>query len=229
MIMNWFDPKQEVALKTFSFSAVAPQNTRKTASTNHCDVKKPFSLLGVFEYGLITLMGSFSKPLFWGLLIGAFISVAIPTNLQELFSENRLLGYLIAVGIAAPMYVCATASLPIAASLMIAGVSPGAAFIFLTAGPATNTVTMGVVKSMLGKRALVIYLSVIVVGSIVFGGLIDVGFETLSINMNVNTHEHHGVIEQTAAVVMLGLIAWHLMVRWFKKTDTKCDNGSCCS
>ncbi len=229
MIMNWFEPKQKETPKTFSFSAVAPQNTPKTAPANHCDIKKPFSVLGVFEYGLITLLGSFSKPLFLGLLIGAFISAAIPTNLQELFSENRFLGYLIAVGIAAPMYVCATASLPIAASLMIAGVSPGAAFIFLTAGPATNTVTMGVVKSMLGTRALVIYLSVIVVGSTLFGSLIDIGFETLSIHMDIDAHEHHGIIESVAAVVLLGLITWHLMAGWFKKKENSCDSGSCCS
>lgn len=228
MIMNWFEPK-EVPPKGFRFSAVAPNNTAKIVLFNEVEAKKPFSFLGVFEYGLITLLGSFSKPLFFGLLIGAFISAAIPTNLHELFNENRWLGYLIAVGIAAPMYVCATASLPIAASLMIAGVSPGAAFIFLSAGPATNTVTMGVVKSMLGTRALVIYLSVIVIGSIVFGALIDFGFDTLAVDMSVDMHEHHGVIEQAAAVLMLGLIAWHLIRGWFKKTDKSCEGGSCCS
>jgi hypothetical protein len=127
------------------------------------------------------------------------------------------------------MYVCATASLPIAASLIIAGVSPGAAFVFLSAGPATNSVTMGVVKSLLGMRALVIYLTVIVLGSILFGALIDMGFNTLSITMNVNLHEEHGIVEESAAVLMLGLIGWHLIRGLFQKKEKSCNGGSCCS
>lgn len=228
MVMNWFEPKK-AHVQGFIFSAVAPATSQSTTILSSSEIKKPFSWVNVFEYGLITLLGSFSKPLFWGLIIGAFITAAIPSNLHELFSENRLLGYLIAVGIAAPMYVCATASLPIAASLIVAGVSPGAAFIFLSAGPATNTVTMGVVKSMLGMRALVIYLSVIVVGSIAFGALIDVGFETLSIDVAVDMHEHHGVIEQGAAALLLALMAYHLTRGWFVKKQKNCDGGSCCS
>jgi uncharacterized membrane protein YraQ (UPF0718 family) len=228
VLMNLFEPKEAVK-KGFGFTAVAPQNRPDSVRINTPDVPKPFSVPGVFRYGFITLLGSFSKPLFWGLFIGAVISAAIPANLHELFNENRLLGYLIAAAIAAPMYVCATASLPIAASLIIAGVSPGAAFIFLSAGPATNTVTMGVVKSMLGIRALVIYLSVIMAGSIMFGALIDFGFDTLAVGMSVDLHEDNGTLEEGAAAVMLGLIGWHLMRGWFRKEENSCSGGSCCS
>ena len=226
--MNIFSPK-EVAAKGFSFTTTAPNMAPIIRQETKTEAKKPFSLIGVFEYGLITLLGSFSKPLFWGLLIGAFITAALPSNLYELFNDNRLLGYLIAIAIAAPMYVCATASLPIAASLIIAGVSPGAAFIFLSAGPATNTVTMGVVKSMLGTRALVIYLSVIALGSIAFGASIDWLFTSLSISMNIDMHEHHGIFSQIAAALMLGLIAWHLIRERFQKKSKSCGGGSCCS
>ncbi len=226
ILMNIFEPK-EALKKGFSFTATAPKVAPTVIQVTKD--KKPFSVPSVFQYGLVTLLGSFSKPLFWGLLLGAFITAAIPSNLHELFNENRFLGYLIAVAIAAPMYVCATASLPIAASLIIAGVSPGAAFIFLSAGPATNTVTMGVVKSMLGIRALVIYLSVIAIGSIAFGASIDVLFESLSINMNVDLHEQHGIIEESAAILLLGLIGWHLIRGLFEKKDKSCTGGSCCS
>lgn len=228
MLMNIFEPKESVQ-KGFSFSATAPKIAPSTIQIPKTEAKKPFSISGVFQYGLITLLGSFSKPLFWGLLLGALITAAIPSNLHELFNDNRFLGYLIAIAIAAPMYVCATASLPIAASLIIAGVSPGAAFIFLSAGPATNTVTMGVVKSMLGTRALTVYLGVIAIGSLLFGALIDVGFDTLSINMEVDLHEHHGFVEQAAAVLLLVLIGWHLLRGLFQKKDKSCNGGSCCS
>lgn len=229
VLMNLFEPKEEVKKGAFAFSAASPSAIKPTVQSPQPVAKKPFSLKEVFRYGFITLLKSFSKPLFWGLLIGAFITAAIPSNLHTLFGENRLLGYLIAVAIAAPMYVCATASLPIAASLILAGVSPGAAFIFLSAGPATSTVTMGVVKSMLGMRALIIYLSVIIVGSIVFGALIDVGFDSLNVVIDVDMHEHHGIVEQGAAILLLGLIGWHLISGWFTKKSPTCSGGSCCS
>jgi hypothetical protein len=57
------------------------------------------------------------------------------------------------------MYVCATASTPIAAGLMLAGISPGAALVFLMAGPATNIATLGIIGKELGKRAMAGYLA----------------------------------------------------------------------
>lgn len=229
VLMNLFEPKEEAKKTPFAFSAASSSAIKPTVQPAQAVEKKPFSLKEVFRYGFITLLKSFSKPLFWGLVIGAFITALIPSNLDTLFGENRVLGYLIAVAIAAPMYVCATASLPIAASLLIAGVSPGAAFIFLSAGPATNTVTMGVVKSMLGMRALIIYLSVIVIGSIIFGALIDAGFDSLNVVLEIDRHEHHGIVEQASAIVLLGLIGWHLISGRFTKKDPCCSGGSCCS
>ncbi|MBD3799572.1 SO_0444 family Cu/Zn efflux transporter [Sulfuricurvum sp.] len=227
IIINFFEPKE--VKKSFTFSTTAPIFSLKTPKAPTVSSRKPFSVLEVFRYGFITLLGSFSKPLFWGLLIGAFITVAIPSNLHELFGENRLLGYIIAVSIATPMYVCATASLPIAASLIISGVSPGAAFVFLSAGPATNTVTMGVVKSILGMRSLVVYLSVIAIGSVMFGALIDLGFDSLDVRMNVDLNEHHGILEQISAGILLALIAYHTVRGWFTKKGSSCSGGSCCS
>ncbi|MDD4855201.1 MAG: SO_0444 family Cu/Zn efflux transporter [Sulfuricurvum sp.] len=227
ILMNLFETKE--LKKGFSFSTVAPSFSSNPFPSTNKESQKNFSLYDVFHYGLITLLGSFSKPLFWGLFIGAVITAAMPSNLHQFFGDNRFLGYIIAVAIAAPMYVCATASLPIAVSLILAGVSPGAAFIFLSAGPATNTVTMGVVKSMLGMRALVIYLVVISVGSIAFGALIDIGFDTLSVEMNIQHHENNSWIQEGGAVILLGLIGWHFVSGWFKKPDKNCSGGSCCS
>lgn len=227
ILINLFEP--DVPKPKFSFSPTAPMSVFSAPKQAAVTPKPPFSFLEIFRYGFITLLGSFTKPLFWGLVIGAFISAAIPSNLNTLIGEHRFWGYLIAVGIATPMYVCATASLPIAASLIVAGISPGAAFIFLSAGPATNTVTMGVVKSMLGTRALMIYLSVIVGGSMLFGTLIDLGFDSMHVTLSMDLHEHHGIVEQGAAVVLLGLIGWHLLKGLFKKKDSCCSGGSCCS
>lgn len=229
MLMNVFEPKAPpVAPKFSAFSPSIKPSIVQTSSETAVQYT-PFSYKAIFKYGFGTLLSSFSKPLFWGLLIGAIIAAAMPTNLHELFNNNRIYGYIIAVAIAAPMYVCATASLPIAASLIVAGVSPGAAFIFLSAGPATNTVTMGVVKSMLGGRALAIYLSVIMLGSIMFGALVDWGFDTLSVKLTMDMNEHYAWWDQLSAGLLLMLIAWHMGSGWFKKEEKSCSGGSCCS
>lgn len=225
LLMNRFDsPESKPAVRFGITPPVTPSSPIAFRAPE--PTAEVFSFKKVFVYGFDTLLGSFSKPLFWGLAAGAVISAFLPENLHTLFAENRILGYGMAVAIAVPMYVCATASLPIAASLILAGVSPGAAFVFLSAGPATNTVTIGVVKSLLGTRALIIYLSTIVIGSVAFGAAIDLALDSMALGMAVDMSEEHSLIEQGSAVVLLGLIGWHTVRGWFTKTAC-CENGSC--
>jgi len=186
--------------------------------------------MAAMKYAFVTLLGDIAKPLFWGLLLGALITVAIPEDLSEVLKDYSWLSYLIVIVIAVPMYVCATASLPIAAGLMLSGVSAGAAFVFLSAGPATNTVTIGVVKKMLGTRSLAIYLGSIIVGSILFGLGLDYIFDISSIDSASLIHmdEEGGIIATISAVILWGLMLWFITKPYFaKKSD--CDSGSCCS
>ncbi len=74
---------------------------------------------------------------------------------------------------AIPLYVCATGSVPIAAILMLKGLSPGAAIVFLMAGPATNAATMTVIGNVFGRRTLLIYLASIVIGAYFFGTIVN--------------------------------------------------------
>ena len=184
--------------------------------------KKRFSFVGALRYGFITLLGDIAKPLFWGLIIGALISVAIPADLSSYLAGKAWLAYLLAVAIAVPMYVCATASLPIAAALMLHGVSAGAAFVFLTAGPATNTVTIGVVKKMLGSKAVSIYLTTIAVGSIIFGVVLDWIFAGVDVKTIVHIDEHAGIFTMASAALLWILILYHLV-------HEKLSKKSCCT
>jgi uncharacterized membrane protein YraQ (UPF0718 family) len=143
-----------------------------------CDVpavqeKRRFSLKKAIEYGFGTLFRDIAKPLFWGIVIGSLIATLVPQNLETFLKENAAFSYILVLAVAIPMYVCATSSLPIAASLIIAGVPVGAAFVFLIAGPATNAVTIGVVDKTLGRRTLFVYLTTVIVGSILFGVFLD--------------------------------------------------------
>ncbi len=219
----------------FSVNVMKKEEESCGTGTGSCcssssEEKKGFSLLTALSYAFGTLLSDIAKPLFWGLLLGALITVAIPENLSDLLQTYSWLSYLIVILIAVPMYVCATASLPIAAGLMLSGVSAGAAFVFLSAGPATNTVTIGVVKKMLGTRSLVIYLGSIVVGSIVFGLGLDYIFNVSAIDPAslIHMHEEGGIIATVSGIVLWGLILWFIAKPYFKKKDD-CSNGSCCS
>ncbi len=167
-----------------------------------------FSIKKVFDYAIFDVFKDFSKPLFWGLLAGALLTTLMPQNLSDFLNEYKYLSYALTLLISMPLYICATASLPLAASLIASGLSGGAAFILLSAGPATNSVTMGVVFKTLGKRALIIYLGVIGVLSILFGYILDVYFPNTLSSMLINGDEEFNVAHQISAIIMLGFIAY---------------------
>ncbi len=230
ILANLFDKEEVVAVKT-GFSAVKVSNTfspvmstPKKEESSCCSTassccaaeeKKSFWLTSALRYAFMTLLGDIAKPLVWGLLIGALITVAIPQSISEILTEYSWFSYIIVIAIAVPMYVCATASLPIAAGLMLSGVSAGAAFVFLSAGPATNTVTIGVVKKMLGTRSLAIYLGSIVVGSIVFGLGLDYLFSASDINPAslIDMEEEAGVVAIASSVILWVLVGYLLLRR----------------
>jgi len=218
-----------------SISALKTQEESYDTGEESCcntsnEVKKGFSFVDALKYAFVTLLGDIAKPLFWGLLLGALITVAIPDNLAELIKDNTWLSYLIVIAIAVPMYVCATASLPIAAGLMLSGVSAGAAFVFLSAGPATNTVTIGVVKKMLGTKSLAIYLGSIIIGSILFGLGLDYIFDVSAIDPTSLIHmdKEGGIIATLSSIILWGLVLYFILKPYFQKKDA-CSGGSCCS
>jgi len=220
ILTNIFD--REESPKRSDFTTIKPQESHiitpkeSCCSSDSCsatDEKRKFSIKKVFRYAFVTLFGDIAKALFWGLIIGAIITISIPDNLSQLLVEYGWLSYIIAIVIAVPMYVCATASLPIAAALMLSGVSAGAAFVFLSAGPATNTVTIGVVRKMLGSRSLYIYLGTIIVGSVVFGLGLDYIFDSRSIDPRsiINVSEEVGLISIVSSILLWCMILYYMI------------------
>ena len=126
-----------------------------------------------FVYGFHTLVSSIGKWLVTGLIIAALINMLMPADFLVALGDRPLLAMLAMVAIAVPMYVCATGSIPIALSLMLKGLSPGAAFVLLMAGPAANFASITIVSRTMGRRAAVAYLGSIVAGAIAFGMAID--------------------------------------------------------
>ncbi|QOP40232.1 SO_0444 family Cu/Zn efflux transporter [Sulfurimonas marina] len=207
VIANFYTKKEIAKQETLESESCCSGGSCCSSSSCSSEGKK-FSFKGVFRYAFVTLLGDIASPLLIGLLLGALITVAIPENLSEILLTYSWLSYIIVILIAVPMYVCATASLPIAAGLMLAGVSPGAAFVFLSAGPATNTVTIGVVKEMLGKTTLAIYLGTIVVGSVVFGIGLDYILEGVDIKEMIHLDEEAGTIEIGSSIVLWAFVLY---------------------
>lgn len=125
------------------------------------------------QYAFGELLEDVGKWLVIGLLVSALITVAVPNDFFSALQDYPFLNMLIVLVIAIPMYTCATGSIPIALSLMMKGMTPGAAFLLLMAGPAINTASMLVINKAFGKKQTVIYIVSIVLGAITFGLVMD--------------------------------------------------------
>jgi uncharacterized protein len=117
---------------------------------------------------------------------------------------------LIMLAFGVPLYICATASTPIAAALILKGVSPGAALVFLMAGPATNIAALTVILAILGRRATAIYLTVIALGATLFGLITDRLYEALGWSAQALAGGHSEILPvwlKVAAAFILVLLS----------------------
>jgi len=133
----------------------------------------PRTVKELFRYGFVELIQDISKWLIIGMLLAALLSILIPDDFFTSTISSEYLAMLLMLLASVPLYICATGSIPIAAVLLMKGLSPGAALVLLMAGPATNIATMAVIGNSLGKRSLWVYLVSIVGGALLFGTLVN--------------------------------------------------------
>jgi len=126
-----------------------------------------------FRFAVSDLWGDLAGWFLVGLLLAGAITVLIPDDAFSKYLGAGLPAMLLMLAVGIPLYICATASTPIAAALILKGVSPGAALVFLLAGPATNIASLTVLVGVLGKRATAIYLTAIAVSAVFFGLIVD--------------------------------------------------------
>ena len=148
-------------------------NVAQTAMQQKTDRSFTQKIIGALRYGFIDMIQDIGKWIVIGLVVAAVITVALPDNFFVSFNNYPLLNMFMILAVSMPMYLCATGSIPIAAALMLKGLSPGAALVLLMAGPATNMATMLVINKVLGRKTLVTYLATIMTGAIGFGLFID--------------------------------------------------------
>lgn len=126
-----------------------------------------------FGFAFGELWADIASWFFVGLILAGVITVLAPDNLMTRYLGGGLDSMLIMLVAGIPMYICATASTPVAAALILKGVSPGAALVFLLVGPTTNITSLTVVVKILGKRATALYLSFVALLGVAFGLLVD--------------------------------------------------------
>jgi uncharacterized protein len=188
----------------------------------------------MFHYAFVESLQDIAKWLIIGLLIAAFIAVILPPEFFQNYIHNDLLGMLIVLAVAVPLYICATGSIPIAAVLLMKGISPGAALVFLMAGPATNAATITVLGKVMGRKALTGYL-VSIIGSALFFGLMVDNFlprEWFTSFINGSGHNHsHGLpfwIELSSTILLIIMILniyIGKIVKRFKEKHHKINTG----
>lgn len=173
---------------------------------NHENNKKR-ELRDIFAFAVDDLLKMIWKWLVAGIIISAAIQTWLPKDfLQEHLPSNIFLSMLIVLLISLPMYICATASVPIAAALVAAGMPTGAALVFLMAGPASNVATIGSVYRTFGFKNLIIYLSSIVVGSMLGGALFDSVINSSAVIPKLHQHSEAGIIPIVAALIFILLV-----------------------
>lgn len=172
----------------------------KDSCQDSCETEKPAnpSLKERFKtslrYSFVEFIDDIAGQFIVGLFIAGLITYLIPDGyFAKTEVTGGIIGMLIMIAIGAPMYICATASIPIALTLMMKGFSPGTAFVFLAVGPATNAASLAIISKSLGKKTASIYLGMIALLSIVFGYILDWIFLSNGINpMYAMQHHEHG-------------------------------------
>lgn len=183
------------------------------------------SFVDALRYGFVTLPRDIGKALLVGVALSGVISALIAPDTLRAYLGGGIVPMLAAMAIGIPLYVCATASTPIAASLIVAGLSPGAALVFLITGPATNSASLVTLWKVLGRRATILYLVTVAVGALATGIAVDALFGSGLVPLSAlvdaaaasaPAHEHHHVggvgwwIGRISAVVLLVVVAYAL-------------------
>ena len=165
----------------------------------------------IFHYGFAEFADDILFPLLFGIAAGGLLYLAIPDNLMD-NEYARWAAYPVMVLIGVPLYICASASTPIAAALVAKGFSPGAALIFLMTGPATNTGTIAVIMHQFGTRFASIYVGVVIAVTVIVAVAVDVlmfaAGLTLPLTLGASSSPNILFLQYVSAFAFIALVVW---------------------
>jgi uncharacterized membrane protein YraQ (UPF0718 family) len=186
------------------------------------------------RFALTDVWADLAGWFFFGLILAGLITALIPDEFIGRLMGGGLTSMLMMLAVGIPLYICATASTPIAAALILKGVSPGAALVFLIAGPATNATSLTVLLGVLGKRATLIYLAAIALSAVAFGLMTDWIYIKVGLSAQATVGRAAEIVpawlQGSAALVLLALsvgpITRSIKAR-FKKRPRGYQNACC--
>ena len=192
-----------------------PPSSNNGRNTPQCQdeccngVHKGNRVVRMFKYAFVTLPRDIGRAMLLGLVVAAFISALVPDGFFAEELGTGIIPMLVMMLLGIPMYVCATASVPIAAALMMKGLTPGAALVFLMTGPATNAASFIMIWKIMGRATAVTYL-VSVAGCALLSGIL---LDFIISNVSIAHAAHHAwmlppIIQYVSAIVlfiMLGI------------------------
>jgi uncharacterized membrane protein YraQ (UPF0718 family) len=212
LTVHYFD-KENSSTKTIK------NNLPKFININHFEKKKKDSvnekLKKTLNYSFVEFVDDIAPQFVVGLVIAGLISYFLPADfIASIGLNNGLLAMIVMSAVGIPMYVCATASIPIAVTLMAKGFSPGTAFVFLVSGPATNAASISIINKSIGKKLTTVYITSIIILSLVFGLLLDWLFLTFGLSMSEHLFHHNhnhgaglfGIIIKYGASIIFGIL-----------------------
>ncbi|MDH3285947.1 MAG: SO_0444 family Cu/Zn efflux transporter [Acidobacteriota bacterium] len=169
-------------------------------------------LLRALRYGFVTLPQDLARALLLGLVIAGVLAALVP---PEFFAGSLGRGpfaMLLMLLLGVPLYVCATGSVPVAAVLLMKGISPGAVLVFLMTGPATNAATITTLWKIVGRKATMLYLATVVVSALAAGVLLNrlIGLSGEGFVEHLHTGSP-GWFESICAVVLLGVLGYAIV------------------
>lgn len=196
------EPKQECC---------SSQQKEEPAKKSCCGGSQPKQQAwwqATLHYSFVQLSDNLAKWLAIGFVLSGLIASFIPASLFESWAGQGFTSLVLMLAVSMPFYICASGSTPMAAAMLMKGLSPGAAVVFLLAGPATNLAALPVLYKILGKRSTVIYLASIFVMTLAVGMVINLLFTADYFTLNIG-HEHaseYSVWNTVCAAVLALLI-----------------------
>jgi hypothetical protein len=172
-----------------------------------CGGGKTGKIVSGLKYGFIALPRDIGKAMLVGLIVAAVISALVPDGFFADKLGTGIVPMLVMMVLGIPVYVCATASVPVAAALILKGITPGAALVFLMTGPATNAASFVTIWKVLGRTTAVIYLATVAGCALVGGILLD--YIAVGGNFEIVTRPHWMLpqsVKYASAVVLLAIL-----------------------
>ncbi len=145
-------------------------NVRESDKAFHLK-ERHFSWLGFLRNSAETLQ-FIGFYIIIGILLGAAVEVYVPSDWFLVVFQSRVwLGVLLGALLGVPLYVCGGGTIPLINSMLMNGMSAGAAIAFFLVGPATRVTPLMALAAVIRPRFIAFYIGLLILFA-VFSGIL---------------------------------------------------------